>query len=322
MEQVREKTGRLVANGDILQLNVQGLASLAVDVAGAMTATLVFEYTINGSNWYTMTVNVVGSSTTATGATAAGKWTGNVAGYSAVRIRCSAYTSGNPVMTLRAVLSGGSSGSSSSAGGDIQTAGADTESNTANAQTVNSRISGFNGTTWDRIRTGITAIGSVFTGFLNTLSWGIYHATPTARTDGQGGPLETDINGNLQINQATLSAGENLTTNRLNVEPIYSFLNITTNTTTVVKSGAGTFAGFTVNNNGFTTAGTITIYDNTAGSGTKLGTWTIPVQPPGTTLLATTFFPPALMLNASFTTGLTIVTATTAPACDITVLYR
>lgn len=151
---------------------------------------------------------------------------------------------------------------------------------------------------------------------------GRYNVTPPTLTDGQRGDLQLDAAGNTKITLATLLAGENLTTNRFNVEPIYSFLNITTNTTTTVKSGAGTFAGFTVNNNGFTTAGTIKIYDNTAGSGTLIGTWTIPIQPPGTTLLATTFFPPALMLNASFSTGLTIVTATTAPACDITVLYR
>ena len=100
-----------------------------------------------------------------------------------------------------------------------------------------------------------------------------------------------------------------------------NFLNITTNATTVVKTGAGEFLGFTVNNVGFTTAGSVTIYDNTAGSGTKIGTWVIPLMPPGTTLLATTFFPPVIS-SAMFSIGLTIVTATTAPAADLTVLYR
>jgi hypothetical protein len=133
---------------------------------------------------------------------------------------------------------------------------------------------------------------------------------------------EKDVNGNIKTTEATLLAGEDLTNDLLKTETRASYLNITTNATTVVKSGVGVFYGFTVNNNGFTTAGTITIYDNTAGSGTLIGTWTIPIQPPGTTLLATTFFPPALMLNAAFSVGLTIVTATTAPACNITVLYR
>jgi hypothetical protein len=101
-----------------------------------------------------------------------------------------------------------------------------------------------------------------------------------------------------------------------------SFLNITTNATTTVKSGAGVLKGFTVNNNGFTTAGTITIYDNTAASGTKIGTYTLPLEPPGTVLLATVYVPPQLGLDLAFSTGLTFVTATTAPAADITVIYR
>jgi hypothetical protein len=195
---------------------------------------------------------------------------------------------------------------------------------TANPTTTLSEalLGGFNGTTWDRIRSGAQSNVAAATGYLASLGIGQYNASAPTITDGRYNHFQLDVNGNLKTSLATLIAGENLTTNRLNVEPIYSFLNITTNTTTTVKSGAGTFAGFTVNNNGFTTAGTITIYDNTAGSGTKIGTWTIPIEPPGSTVLGTAFFPPQLGLNASFSTGLTIVTATTAPACDITVLYR
>lgn len=179
--------------------------------------------------------------------------------------------------------------------------------------------------------TGATNLGKAedaahASGDTGTMILGVRETAPTdlsaGATNGDYEPFQVDVNGAVWVSLATLVAGENLTTNRLNVEPIYSFLNITTNTTTTVKSGAGTFHGFTINNNGFTTAGTVTIYDNTAGSGTKIGTWTIPIQPPGTTLLATTFFPPTLELDASFSTGLTIVTATSAPAADITVLYR
>ncbi len=169
-----------------------------------------------------------------------------------------------------------------------------------------------------------TADGATFT--QNTtaggLSMGVYVASPQTMTTGKAGAIAIDVNRNTMVSLATLLAGENLTTNRLNNEPIYSFLNITTNTTTTVKSGAGTFHGFLVNNNGFTTAGTIKIYDNTAGSGTLLGTWTIPLEPPGTVLLATTYVPPQLGIDASFATGLTFVTATTAPAPDILALYR
>ena len=150
---------------------------------------------------------------------------------------------------------------------------------------------------------------------------GVANAAAPTYTETYAVKESMDLSGNQRTTLGTLLAGENLTTNRINNEPVYSFLNITTNATTTVKSGAGTLHGFTVNNNGFTTAGTITIYDNTAASGTLIGTFTIPLMPPGTVLLATTFIPPQYF-DLSFSTGLTIVTATTAPAANITVMYR
>lgn len=78
--------------------------------------------------------------------------------------------------------------------------------------------------------------------------------------------------------------------------------NITTATTTTVKSGKGILRGISVNT---TAAGTITVYDNTAGSGTKIGTLKA-------SIVEGTYFG----LPAVFNTGLTIVTAA---ASDITV---
>jgi len=34
--------------------------------------------------------------------------------------------------------------------------------------------------------------------FANTLPWAIFHSSPVTRTNGQGGPLETDVIGNLR----------------------------------------------------------------------------------------------------------------------------
>lgn len=86
-----------------------------------------------------------------------------------------------------------------------------------------------------------------------------------------------------------------------------SFVNVTTATTTTVKSGAGIFYGFSVNTPAATT---ITCYANTAASGTKIGTWTI------TTGQA---FQVSLPTPAYVTTGITCVTAN---AIDVTFLYR
>lgn len=86
--------------------------------------------------------------------------------------------------------------------------------------------------------------------------------------------------------------------------------NITTATTTTVKSGAGFLHAIVINKG--VLAGVITIYDNTAASGTKIGTITF-----GAALLSD---PPGLALyDINFTTGLTIVTSA---ATDLTVSYH
>ena len=150
---------------------------------------------------------------------------------------------------------------------------------------------------------------------------GIYRSVTESFVDSASVVNHYDIAGNQLMSLGTTIAGEDITNNVIKVEERFSYTNITTNATTTVKSGAGFIHGFLINNNGFTTAGTITVYDNTAASGTKIGTWTIPLQPPGSVLLSTPWFPPQL-LDVTFSTGLTFVTATTAPACDITVMWR
>jgi hypothetical protein len=87
----------------------------------------------------------------------------------------------------------------------------------------------------------------------------------------------------------------------------YSFLNITGQATTVVKTGAGILHTITLN--GPTATTTIAIYDNTAGSGTLIGTITVPASP----------MPVSLRYDAHFLTGLTVVTGTANS--NITVTY-
>ena len=78
-------------------------------------------------------------------------------------------------------------------------------------------------------------------------------------------------------------------------------------TTTVVKSGVGVLHTITFNKPVATEV--ITIYDNTTASGNLIGTITIPASPQ----------PVTLHYDATFNTGLTIVTATAAS--DITVTF-
>lgn len=82
------------------------------------------------------------------------------------------------------------------------------------------------------------------------------------------------------------------------------YTNITTATTTAVKSGSGIIERIVVNKVG--SSSTATVYDNTAGSGTKIATI-------NTDSLGTYHY------GARFGTGLTVVTVNTP---DITVIYR
>jgi hypothetical protein len=93
------------------------------------------------------------------------------------------------------------------------------------------------------------------------------------------------------------------------VIPGYNYANITlaAPTTTVVKTTPGILHSITFNKPVATAV--VTVYDNTAASGTIIGTITVPANP----------LPVTVTYDASFNTGLTLVTATAAQ--DITVSY-
>jgi len=86
------------------------------------------------------------------------------------------------------------------------------------------------------------------------------------------------------------------------------FTNISTATTTTVKSGKGNLHCININTG--VASATITIYDSTTATGTKIGTLTLP---------STVGQPFNLFYDLAFTNGLTIVTS---GATDLTVVYR
>ena len=113
-----------------------------------------------------------------------------------------------------------------------------------------------------------------------------------------------DLSGNQRTTLGTLIAGEDLTNNVLRTENHYSNFNINSATTTTVKSGAGYVDEIIIAGG---TLGNVTIYDNTAGSGTVLCPTVTPVS--GAIILK----------HCTIATGLTIVTAS---ATVITGSYR
>lgn len=183
-----------------------------------------------------------------------------------------------------------------------QSAGSALADGTANPTTTlqGSLLEGFNGTTWDRIREGIVAPTSTTTGLLNSVGMGIYNTSAPSPTNGQAVPFQTDSYGDMQTNLYTKIAGEDLTNDVMKVQGQFTYTNITTQTTTTIKSSAGLFHRLTINTP--LASGVITIFDNTAGSGTKIGTITFPATLVSDGPITATY-------NVKFSTGLTIVTS-------------
>lgn len=120
--------------------------------------------------------------------------------------------------------------------------------------------------------------------------WNIDEATNTARVT-----LNTKL------------AGEDIPNDVLKVEQRFLYQTITTATTTTIKSSSGFLRTITILGG---TAGAITVYDNTAGSGTTI----CPTFTPGAVTP-----PVTLVFDCTFATGLTIVTGA---ATIIQVSYR
>ena len=83
-----------------LTVPVLGEGSLGIDVRGTFTATLIPEGSIDNTNWFTLTINPQAGGAGVTSITAAGSWTIGCAGFAAVRLRCSAFTSGTATCTV------------------------------------------------------------------------------------------------------------------------------------------------------------------------------------------------------------------------------
>lgn len=91
-------------------------------------------------------------------------------------------------------------------------------------------------------------------------------------------------------------------------EPPFKYTNITTNTTTTVKTGPGMIHTLVVNTTP-TGANSVTIFDSTTGSGTKIGTFAV---------TATDTF---MLYDVGFANGLTIVTTAATTPGDYTISW-
>lgn len=88
----------------ILELSNTLITSLTLQLSGTFSGTVIFESTSDanpspGGNWYTITGVNEADGSAVTGATATGRFSFPNAGLTAIRVRCSAYTSGTISVT-------------------------------------------------------------------------------------------------------------------------------------------------------------------------------------------------------------------------------
>lgn len=137
-----------------------------------------------------------------------------------------------------------------------------------------------------------------------------YRASATTYADGDATVLQSDVNGNLKVTLGTTIAGEDTTNNRMMVEHQYQYSRKTADGQ--VKGSAGFIHTVTFSATGVVTAGTITIYDNTAESGTII--WGGIIQ--------TGLNPTTIIIDAVCGTGIYVGYDGTVANVATTVSYR
>lgn len=137
-------------------------------------------------------------------------------------------------------------------------------------------------------------------------------ALPTATTAGKIVRLLTDFSRRLIVTLGTKIAGENITKDRMTVEESWVSSGVLTGDT-LVLNGAGQigYAIFTCND-AAPTAGSVIIYNNTAGSGTQVLNHTFTTTP---------FVPFVVPLHQAIGTGI-YVDFTTTNDVNVVILYR
>lgn len=100
-------SGNITAPAQTVTLDLDSFGTTGLQVTGTWTGTLVFEATVDGTNYVAIQVIDVASGALVTDTTANGSFLAAVAGFQRIRVRASALASGTAVVTLRASPGGG-----------------------------------------------------------------------------------------------------------------------------------------------------------------------------------------------------------------------
>ncbi len=139
-----------------------------------------------------------------------------------------------------------------------------------------------------------------------------YNATPQTYDDGDAASLQSDANGYLKTVEQYSPVYEDNTNGKAVVEHRYTSSGSIA-ADTLVKTGAGLIHTITFScNDAAPTAGSFTLYDNTAESGTALFSHTFTTTP---------FMPFSITFDHTFSTGLYAGFTTTADV-NVVITYR
>jgi len=222
----------IAAAGQVLA-QLRGQATAVVQITGTFVATLQFEGTVDGVNFFAVNMYPVVGGAAITSTTTVGQWIGVVAGFYQFRVRCSAYTSGTATTSVnvaqgtneQAVAVGSSQGTASAGILGVLVQGAVT---TAAPTYTTANMNPLSLTTAGALRTdinsilGVTAVaaaagvlkvgitgnaGAIFDGATaatvpaNALYSGAraQNVNPTSVTNGQMVGLAADLSGKLIV---------------------------------------------------------------------------------------------------------------------------
>jgi len=180
-----------VANSCAWQLVNMSAGQTVVTLAGTFSGTFIVEQTNNGTTW-----------TTAATLSSAGTTTYNQNGFTAIRVRCSAYTSGTAAVTV----STGTGGSSTGGGGFPVTTAVQVQTGGSITSTGSGTINATNGIAVNQLNaitgiTGTTSVGTFVNGanaeyFQSVLTGGSSCTAPsTAKTDAITACINTPSSG-------------------------------------------------------------------------------------------------------------------------------
>jgi len=187
--------GTIEATGanNAITFHCLGYGTCGISLRNTFVGTAVPEATIDNTNWFTLTMNPVAGGAGVTSATAVGDWTVSTAGYAAIRIRCSAYTSGTITVVLVGTVDAGVN-NNISVTADTEFSAAAALADALSAAPVTTQVGSIpllmNATTIDRQRAVVDTLDSTGTGIAAAGIVGQYDdASTTAVTENKFAPI-------------------------------------------------------------------------------------------------------------------------------------